>query len=177
MTEEYVRCIKSWGTLKARWIEAELRDAVVAFVVHWSEKTEIPVKRFLKWLGVAPGKYHDWKARNGEANRHNGLQPRHFWLLEWERKAIVVFAIAHPMEGYRRLAFMMLDADVVAASPSSVYRVLKAAGRLQSQTQTQAVKATASKVRYGLISTGTKPSIPNVFALKARFLWMMRGNW
>jgi putative transposase len=34
------------------------------------------------------------------------------------------------LEGYRRLAYMMLDADVVAVSPSSVYRVLKAAGRL-----------------------------------------------
>ena len=35
-----------------------------------------------------------------------------------------------PLEGYRRLAYMMLDADVVAVSPASVYRVLKAAGKL-----------------------------------------------
>lgn len=34
----------------------------------------------------------------------------------------------HPLEEYRRLAFMMIDADVVAASPSSVYRELRAAG-------------------------------------------------
>jgi transposase InsO family protein len=34
------------------------------------------------------------------------------------------------LEGYRRLTFMMLDADVVAVSPSSAYRVLKRAGRL-----------------------------------------------
>lgn len=31
----------------------------------------------------------------------------------------------HPREGYRRLTYMMLDADIVAVSPSSVYRVLK----------------------------------------------------
>lgn len=37
------------------------------------------------------------------------------------------------MEGYRCLSFMMLDADVVACSPSTVYRVLKAAGLLQRQ--------------------------------------------
>jgi putative transposase len=30
----------------------------------------------------------------------------------------------NPLEGYRRLTFMMLDADVVAVSPSSVWRVL-----------------------------------------------------
>ena len=38
------------------------------------------------------------------------------------------FAREFPLEGYRRLTFMMLDRDVAAASPSSVYRVLKAAG-------------------------------------------------
>ncbi|MEN8131468.1 MAG: IS3 family transposase [Pseudomonadota bacterium] len=89
------------------------------------------MKRIVKWPGLAPGKYHDWKARFGQANQHNGLQPRHFWLVDWEREAIVAFATSHPQEGYRRLAYMMLDADVVAVSPSSVYRVLKAAGLLQ----------------------------------------------
>jgi transposase InsO family protein len=36
----------------------------------------------------------------------------------------------HPLDGYRRLTFMMLDDDVVAVSPTTVYRVLKNAGRL-----------------------------------------------
>lgn len=30
----------------------------------------------------------------------------------------------NPLEGYRRLTFMMLDADIVAVSPTSVWRVL-----------------------------------------------------
>ncbi|MGH8557607.1 MAG: hypothetical protein ACRESZ_09140 [Methylococcales bacterium] len=72
---------------------------------HWSEKTDIPVKNFLSWLGLSKGKYHDWKQRVGQVNRHNGLTPRHFWLLEWERKAIEAYAIDHPLEGYRRLTF------------------------------------------------------------------------
>ena len=37
----------------------------------------------------------------------------------------------NPLEGYRRLTFMMLDADVVAVSPSSVWRVLGQAGLLK----------------------------------------------
>jgi len=37
-------------------------------------------------------------------------------------EAICNFARAHPSDGYRRLNFMMLDADVVAVSPSSVSR-------------------------------------------------------
>jgi transposase InsO family protein len=57
--------------------------------------------------------------------------PRDHWLDEAEKRAIVAFHEQHPLEGYRRLTFMMLDADVVAASPSSVNRVLKAAGVLE----------------------------------------------
>ncbi|MEM9413099.1 MAG: DDE-type integrase/transposase/recombinase [Planctomycetota bacterium] len=35
------------------------------------------------------------------------------------------------MEGYRRMTYMMMDQDIVAASPATVYRVLKSAGLLQ----------------------------------------------
>ncbi len=38
------------------------------------------------------------------------------------------FHLENPLEGYRRLAFMTLDANVVAVSPSSVWRVLGEAG-------------------------------------------------
>jgi len=46
-----------------------------------------------------------------------------WWLEDWE-KAIFDFHAEHPLKGYRRLAFMMLDTDVVTVSPSNVYRVL-----------------------------------------------------
>ena len=59
--------------------------------------------------------------------------PRDFWLEDWEKAAIIAFHDLYPLEGYRRLAYMMLDADVVAVSPSSVYRVLKAAGKLAAR--------------------------------------------
>lgn len=111
-------------------MEQARRDEVVDFVEHGSQRTGLAVKRLLKWLELPGGKYHAWRGRQGQPNGHNGAQPRHFWLLEGEREAIIAFAVAHPVEGYRRLTYMMLDADVVAVSPSSVYRVLKAAGLL-----------------------------------------------
>ncbi len=52
------------------------------------------------------------------------------------------FARAHPLDGYRRLTFMMLDQDVVAVSPSSVYRVLAKAGLLNPWTATPSKKGT-----------------------------------
>ena len=73
-------------------------------------------------------KFYDWRERYGKVNEHNGWIPRDFWLEEWEKQAIVGFHLKNPLEGYRRLTFMMLDADVVAVSPSSVWRVLSEAG-------------------------------------------------
>ena len=70
----------------------------------------------------------------GTPNQHNASIPRDFWLEDWEKQPIIDFHDRYPLEGYRRLAFMMLDADVVAVSPSSVYRVLKAAGLLRRAT-------------------------------------------
>jgi len=84
----------------------------------------LAVSRLVGWLGLSHSKFYDWRQRYGQANEHNALVPRDFWLEDWEKVAIVDYARAHPLEGYRRLTFMMLDDDVVAVSPSSVYRVL-----------------------------------------------------
>jgi len=98
------------------------------------------MKRLIGWLGLSTSKYHDWKDRYGKANEHNGQVPRDWWLEDWEKKAIVDFHDRHPLEGYRRLTFMMLDADVVATSPATVYRVLKSADRLDRFNRTASKK-------------------------------------
>jgi transposase InsO family protein len=114
----------------------------VDFVVDWSKKTELPIKVFLLWLALSPAKFYGWKRRYGKANEHNGQIPRDFWLEEQERQAILDFNERHPLEGYRRSAFMMLDQDVVAVSPSSVYRVLRVAGRLDRWNKKPSKKGT-----------------------------------
>jgi putative transposase len=68
--------------------------------------------------------------------------PRDHWLTDDEKEKIRVFARQHSLEGYRRLTFMMLDADIVACSPASVYRVLKAAGLLAGSSPTFTKKGT-----------------------------------
>ncbi len=109
----------------------DTRDEIVDFVRGWSDRTEIPVQRLTNWAGIPSSKYHDWRSRYGKVNEHNALVPRDHWLEEAEKRAIVDFHREYPLEGYRRLAFMMLDRDIVAASPSSVYRVLRDAGLLR----------------------------------------------
>ena len=104
---------------------------MVDFIRTWSEKTGLLIDRLLGWLELSVGKYYDWRQRYGKVNQHNGWVPRDFWLTDDEKKAILGFQQQYPQEGYRRLTYMMIDADVAAVSPSSVFRVLHGAGRLQ----------------------------------------------
>lgn len=52
-------------------------------------------------------------------NLHNSWIPRDFWLEDWEREAVIRFFLEHTTDGYRRAAFMMLGANVVAVSPAN----------------------------------------------------------
>lgn len=128
--------------MTGRWIPHDTRDEVVDFVRSWSDKCELPVSRLLPWVGIGTSKFHDWKQRFGKVNEHNAWVPRDHWLTEDEKERIRAFAQTHPLEGYRRLTFMMIDADVAACSPASVYRVLKNAGLLAGQLPTITKKGT-----------------------------------
>ena len=109
---------------------------------RWSARTEIAVGRMVRWLGVGSSKFYAWRRRYGKVNEHNARVPRDHWLRSWETRAILDFEREYTLEGYRRLAFMMLDADVVAVSPSSVYRVLKKAGRIRGWNRKPSRKGT-----------------------------------
>jgi len=82
------------------------------------------------WIGIDRSKYYQWQERYGRVNEHNAWVPRDHWLEEWEKRAIIAYQQEHPLEGYRRLTYMLIDADIVAVSPASTYRVLKTAGLL-----------------------------------------------
>jgi len=100
------------------------------------------VTHLIDWLGLAASKFYHWQQRYGKVNEHNAPIPRDFWLEDWERQAITDYYQKNPLEGYRRLTFMMLDQDVVAVSPSSVYRVLSAAGLLKRWNNKPSKKGT-----------------------------------
>ena len=114
---------------------------MVDYVRRWNERTEIPAGQFVGWLGITSSKFHDWRRRYGKVNEHNA------WIRATGgsttgRSKPSSASLRVPLEGYRRLAFMMLDRDVAAASPSNVYRVLKAAGRIGRSTNKPSKKGT-----------------------------------
>ena len=112
------------------------------YVKYWTDRAELPARQLLVWMGLGTSKFHSWKSRYGKANEHNGQIPPDYWLEDWEREAILGFHDKYPSEGYRRLTFMMLDDDIVAVSPSTTYRVLKSAGRLDRRCWAPSKKGT-----------------------------------
>ena len=88
---------------------------------------------------LPPVKFYNWRERYGKVNEHNGWVPRDFWLEDWEKQAIIGFHLKNPLEGYRRLTFMMRDADIVAVSPTSFWRRVGAV-RTVVELEWQAVK-------------------------------------
>lgn len=124
------------------WVAHDIRDEIVDFVRRWSEACEVPARRLVGWIEVAERKFRNWRQRFGKVQERGGPVPRDHWLEPWEKRAMAEFARAHPLEGYRRLCFMMLDRGVVAVSPASVYRVLKAEGLLGSRWQKPTRKGT-----------------------------------
>ena len=119
-----------------------MRDEVVDYVRHWSDKTGIKATKMIKWIGIARSKYYHWRDRYGKVNEHNAWIPRDFWLTDPEKQAIIKYYHDNPLEGYRRLCYMMMDNDIVAASPSSVYRVLKNAELLNKWNRKESKKGT-----------------------------------
>ena len=110
----------------------EKRDDIVTCINHWQKRSEFSRQHLLDWLGISRGKFRQWEKRQGAKNLHNALIPKAHWLLPKEREAIIQYAQqGHIQAGYRRMSYLMLDEDIVAVSPSSVYRVLKDAGLIQ----------------------------------------------
>jgi transposase InsO family protein len=114
------------------WVEPEIRDAVTAYLVQISKRSGLPIKQFLKIIGLSTVKYYRWLKRAGSPRNHNGKVPKTHWLTPAEVQAIINFAREHYSEndyflkdGYRRVAYKMIDSDIAYVSPSSVYRVLR----------------------------------------------------
>jgi putative transposase len=89
--------------LSGTWVPHDMRDAVVDYVNRWSERTELPSCRFVKWLEIAQSKFYDWQARYGKVNEHNGHIPRDWWFEDWEGVPVVVEKLKETVPPVRSL--------------------------------------------------------------------------
>jgi len=114
----------------------------VDFVRNWSNKTELAACRLVDWIGIGTSKYFEWRRRYGKVNEHNAWIPRDHWLENWEKQTVIDYYLDHPDDGYRRITYMMMDEDLIAVSPSSVYRVLTQADVMRRWQRKESLKGT-----------------------------------
>ena len=114
------------------WVDVETRDDIVDFVDYWAGRLSRARKWFCEQIGISENRLIQWRKRKGLKSIHNSVgRAGQFDLLEYERAAIILFYQEHEDDGYRRCTYMMIDHDIVYATESTVYRVLKASGMLR----------------------------------------------
>jgi len=108
-----------------RYSAAE-KKVLLATVVRAQELCDQPLDWILGELGLTRSVYYDWldKAQSGSLADHVVVPRSPLAALPEEVEATVAYAMTRPRDGYRRLAWMMVDKDVVYLSPSTVYRIL-----------------------------------------------------
>lgn len=126
-------------------MEVTLRDEIVDFIKIWSSKMGLSVNYFLTRLDLNASRYYEWVKRYHRANGCGAKVPKSHWLLAWEKTAIIEFYHGQETCGYRRLTYMMLDQNIVAVSPSSVYRVLLQAKLIDKKDVKNSQKGTGFK--------------------------------
>jgi len=84
------------------------------------------LREVLEQLGLSRARYYRWLERAAAGDLSDHVKVPCSWRrpLPEEEAAVVEFALAHPQDGYRRLAWMMVDANVAYLRPSAVYGVL-----------------------------------------------------
>lgn len=85
----------------------------------------------LKALAIAPSTYYRVAALRRAVSRELPLAKARrnvYELLPEERMLILDYGLTYPTPRHRELAYELLDAGIVCASPASVYRVLRAKG-------------------------------------------------
>jgi len=105
-----------------------VKGEALRFVPWVSERSAHSRRRVCERLGLGWSRYQRWRegaaGTRPEREEPAARPPHPDSPLPREVTATIDFALANPKEGHRRLAWMMVDADVACLSESAVYRIL-----------------------------------------------------
>jgi len=104
-----------------------IRTNIIADIQALQTKTGITIRQLLQYAGISLSTWYDWIKRADVETNHNSNIPRMHWLTPAETQAIISFCTEHQdlLVGYRYLTWLMIDQNIVFASPSTVYNVMK----------------------------------------------------
>ena len=122
-------------------------------------RTGWTVRRILEHLRLTRSRYYDWKRRAEDQLLEDvfpGPRSSPHAILAEEKGAVIAYALAHPRDGYRRLAWMMIDEDVAYVSPTSAYRILSNADLLYRWKRSTRVGVCTHRSLRHRTSAGTR---------------------
>jgi transposase InsO family protein len=150
-------------------LPTQVREEIIEYVQKTKQRSNWKLNEIVGVLGISRARYYDWLRQRGQEKIDNTIRESvcPFRALLWEKTACVSYALSHPQEGYRRLAWKMVDEDVVHLSPSSVYRILDQRDLLYRWKRSNS----------GASRKPPKPKRPNeVWHTDIMYLWV-RGRW
>jgi transposase InsO family protein len=106
----------------------EIRNLIEREVRRLHKMTGIALLTLAVYAGVSRRTFREWLLRVEEETKHNGHIPREHWVTPYEKEAIIRYCGDRMELGYRTLCWQMVDADIAAVSPGTVYNVLKKSG-------------------------------------------------
>lgn len=101
---------------------------ILETVQRTQQRTEQSVDEILRQLTLPSATYYRWQDRQQEGDLADQVarsRPKAPLPTANEVAAARHFALAHPKMGYKRLAWQMVDEDIVYLRPYQVYRVLQ----------------------------------------------------
>jgi hypothetical protein len=113
----------------------EKRDLIEREVERLRAKTGIAARTLAGFAEVSGRTWGEWQGRRGRETRHNGHIPRDHRVTPEEAGAIIGYCRDRMEEGYRVLCWQMVDLDIAAVSPGTVYNVLKGGGLTKKWTE------------------------------------------
>jgi len=101
------------------------REAAEKEILHYKERTEMPLDQLLRYAGIPERTWREWMERRGIETKHNNNIPKMYFLTPEEVAAIIAYCVSNPLKGYRMQCWEMVDRNVAFVSCSSVYNVIK----------------------------------------------------
>ena len=120
----------------------EERKAIISEIKVMQKKTGFPLGRILSFAGLSFSTWNEWHKRQNAETRHNHNTPKTNWTTPEETKAVVQFCLENrdALRGYRYLAWQMIDLNIAAVYPSTVYNIMKRHGLFQKWAAPQEAK-------------------------------------
>ena len=115
-----------WPELGKKKMSLEERRAIIAEVDSMQKKTGLCLGRILSFAGLSTSTWNEWHKRLDVETKHNHGTPKRNWTTPEETEAVIKFCTENkdPLRGYRYLTWMMVDMNVAAVLPSTVYNMM-----------------------------------------------------